>query len=75
MKPRTKMSRQDLIDLFPPYSQPGRTPTRATNKGHVHTVNPAYKRPPLPDGMRLWQWKKLHNERRMAKRAAKAAVK
>ena len=70
MSTRKKMSRQDLIDLFPAYSRPSKTETRATAKGHVHKVNPVWMPPKAKQTPAQW-----HRAQRKLRDAAKRAVK
>lgn len=69
MKPK-KMSRQDLIDLFPAYDPQGFKPSRATNKGFAHKVNPAYKAPKAK--ISPAEWKRAGRKVRTAAKAGKA---
>jgi hypothetical protein len=49
-----KMSRQAFLDLFPNRGKVGHTTKRATNKGYVPKVNPAYKAPPAKMSPAAW---------------------
>lgn len=70
MKPRNKMSLQDLKDFYPGY-QPGKVkPAKATSRGFSHKVNPTYKPPTASMTPKEW-----HKAQRAKKNAKKAAAK
>jgi hypothetical protein len=68
-KPKKKMSLQDLKDLYPAYDPHKFKPSRATNKGFVHKVNPTWK--PLKSALTPAQW---HRAQRAAANAKKEKV-